>query len=74
MRKPLFDHLREKGIGVNVHYIPVHTQPYYEQLGHKAGDYPVAEDYYARAISIPMYSTLTDEEQDYVIQCIREFF
>lgn len=74
MRKPLFDHLREKGIGVNVHYIPVHTQPYYEQLGHKAGDYPVAEDYYARAISIPMYSTLTDEEQDYVIHCIREFF
>lgn len=73
-RKPLFDYLREKGIGVNVHYIPVHTQPYYEQLGHKVGDYPVAEDYYSRAISIPMYSTLSDEEQDYVIKCIREFF
>ncbi|KJN26935.1 UDP-4-amino-4,6-dideoxy-N-acetyl-beta-L-altrosamine transaminase [Enterobacter sichuanensis] len=73
-RKPLFDYLRDRGIGVNVHYIPVHTQPYYEQLGHKSGDYPVAEDYYSRALSIPMYSTLTDEEQDYVIQCIREFF
>ena len=73
-RKPLFDYLRDKGIGVNVHYIPVHTQPYYEQLGHKSGDYTVAEDYYSRALSIPMYSTLTDEEQDYVIQCIREFF
>jgi UDP-4-amino-4,6-dideoxy-N-acetyl-beta-L-altrosamine transaminase len=73
-RKPLFDYLRDKGIGVNVHYIPVHTQPYYEQLGHKAGDYPAAEDYYSRAISIPMYSTLTNEEQDYVIKCIREFF
>ncbi|MEQ4451536.1 UDP-4-amino-4,6-dideoxy-N-acetyl-beta-L-altrosamine transaminase [Kosakonia sp. YIM B13605] len=73
-RKPLFDYLRNKGIGVNVHYIPVHTQPYYAQLGHKVGDYPIAEDYYSRAISIPMYSTLTDEQQDYVIKCIREFF
>ena len=73
-RKPLFDYLRDKGIGVNVHYIPVHTQPYYEQLGHKAGDYPIAENYYSRAISIPMYSTLSDEEQNYVIKCIREFF
>lgn len=73
-RKPLFDYLRDKGIGVNVHYIPVHTQPYYEKLGYKTGDYPAAEDYYSRAISIPMYSTLTDEEQDYVIKCIREFF
>lgn len=73
-RKPLFDYLRDKGIGVNVHYIPVHTQPYYEQLGHKAGDYPIAENYYSREISIPMYSTLSDEEQNYVIKCIREFF
>ena len=73
-RKALFDYLREKGIGVNVHYIPVHTQPYYQQLGHNVGDYPVAEDYYSRAISIPMYSALTEEEQDYVIESIREFF
>lgn len=73
-RKPLFNYLRDKGIGVNVHYIPVHTQPYYEHMGFKAGDYPVAEDYYSRAISIPMYSALSDEEQDYVIRCIKEFF
>jgi len=73
-RKPLFDYLREKGIGVNVHYIPVHTQPYYQQLGHKVGDYPVSEEYYSRAISIPMYSTLSEEDQDFVIKCIREFF
>ena len=73
-RKPLFDYLRDKGIGVNVHYIPVHTQPYYEQLGYKMGDYPLAEDYYLRAISIPMYSTLSDEEQNYVIKSIREYF
>ncbi|EKD0838871.1 DegT/DnrJ/EryC1/StrS family aminotransferase, partial [Escherichia coli] len=45
LRKSLFDYLRNKNIGVNVHYIPVHTQPYYEKLGHKVGDYPVAEDY-----------------------------
>ncbi|MFH0473986.1 UDP-4-amino-4,6-dideoxy-N-acetyl-beta-L-altrosamine transaminase [Kluyvera ascorbata] len=73
-RKLLFDYLRDKGIGVNVHYIPVHTQPYYEKLGHKVGDYPAAENYYSRALSIPMYSTLSDEEQDYVINCIRNFF
>ncbi|HEX4500177.1 MAG TPA: UDP-4-amino-4,6-dideoxy-N-acetyl-beta-L-altrosamine transaminase [Scandinavium sp.] len=73
-RKPLFDHLRDKGIGVNVHYIPVHTQPHYQQLGHKVGDYPVSEDYYSRAISIPMYSTLSDDEQNFVIKSIREFF
>lgn len=73
-RKGLFDHLRGKNIGVNVHYIPVHTQPYYQALGHKPGDYPHAEAYYARAISIPMYSTLSDDEQDYVVRCIREFF
>lgn len=73
-RKSLFDYLRNKSIGVNVHYIPVHTQPYYEKLGHKVGDYPIAEDYYSRAISIPMYSALTNEAQDYVIQCIQEFF
>lgn len=73
-RKPLFDYLREKGIGVNVHYIPVHTQPYYQQLGHKVGDYPAAEEYYSRAISIPMYSTLSENEQDFVINAIREFF
>lgn len=74
LRKPLFDFLRSKNIGVNVHYIPVHTQPYYKELGHKVGDYPQAESYYSRAISIPMYSTLMKEEQDYVINCLREFF
>lgn len=73
-RTALFVHLRSKGIGVNVHYIPVHMQPYYQELGHKKGDYPLAEDYYARTISIPMFSTLTSEEQQYVIESIKEFF
>ncbi|QMN55294.1 UDP-4-amino-4,6-dideoxy-N-acetyl-beta-L-altrosamine transaminase [Citrobacter freundii] len=72
-RQALFNFLRDKDIGVNVHYIPVHTQPYYQQLGHKVGDYPHSEDYYSRTISLPMHSTLSDEEQDYIIKCIREF-
>lgn len=70
-RKQLFDSLRAKNIGVNVHYIPVHTQPYYQNLGHKQGDYPQAEAYYAGAISLPLYATLSDEQQDYVVECIR---
>lgn len=70
-RKQLFDSLRAKNIGVNVHYIPVHTQPYYQNLGHKKGDYPEAEAYYAGAISLPLYATLSDEQQDYVVECIK---
>ena len=65
-RAKVFRILREKGIGVNVHYIPVHLQPYYRDLGFKLGDYPNAEDYYARAISIPMFPELTTDEQDYI--------
>lgn len=69
-RKRVFDTLRAKSIGVNVHYIPVHTQPYYQALGYKVGDYPKAEKYYSGAISLPMYATLTTEEQDYVIDTL----
>ena len=68
----VFEALRAKGIGVNLHYIPVHTQPYYRGLGFKDGDFPVAEDYYSRAISIPLYSGLTDGDQDRVVAAIRE--
>ncbi len=67
-RKQVFEALRAKGIGVNVHYIPVHTQPYYENLGFKLGDFPVAEAYYDTAISLPMYPDLTDDQ----IQCVYE--
>jgi len=73
-RKPLFDYLRSKSIGVNVHYIPVHTQPDYQALGHRPGDYPQAEAYYSRTMSIPLFPTLTEEQQDYVIHHIRAFF
>lgn len=65
--REVFDALRAQGIGVNLHYIPVHTQPYYQRMGFKPGDYPEAERYYAEAISLPMYPTMTDEQQDMVV-------
>lgn len=68
--REVFDFLRAQGIGVNLHYIPVHTQPYYQQMGFNAGDFPEAEKYYAEAISLPMYSTLTDEQQNYVVEML----
>lgn len=71
-RKEVFELLREKGIGVNVHYIPVHTQPYYENIGFKQGDFPEAESYYASAISLPMYPDLTQPQIDYIYQSLKE--
>lgn len=71
-RKELYDALRKKGIYAQVHYIPVHTMPYYQSLGHKKGSMPVAEAYYEKCLSIPMYPTLTEEEQDFVIQNVLE--
>ena len=72
-RKEVFDFLRSKGIGVNVHYIPVHTQPYYQQkLGFQKGDFPVAEAYYRQAISLPMYAELSQEQQQQVIRVLAE--
>ena len=68
----VFEALRAKDIMVNLHYIPVHTQPYYQQIGFKQGDYPEAEQYYREAISIPMHPTLTAEDQDYVVSSIKE--
>ncbi|UOQ67931.1 UDP-4-amino-4,6-dideoxy-N-acetyl-beta-L-altrosamine transaminase [Hymenobacter volaticus] len=72
-RKGLYDWLRAKQIFAQVHYIPVHTMPYYQQFGWKPGDFPLAENYYQRCLSIPLFPSLTDEEQDYAIACIREF-
>lgn len=71
-RRELYDALREKGIYAQIHYVPVHTMPYYQELGHKKGSMPVAESYYSKCISLPMYPTLTDEEQDYVIKSVLE--
>lgn len=65
--RALFENLRAGGVGVNLHYIPVYQQPYYERMGFKREDYPEAERYYAEAISLPMYPGLTEEQQDEVI-------
>lgn len=65
--RQVFESLRQQGIGVNLHYIPVHTQPYYERMGFKAGDFPESERYYAEAISLPMYQSLIGTQQDQVI-------
>lgn len=73
-RKGLYDHLKNNGIYCQIHYIPVHLMPYYKQLGWKVGDLPVAEDYYKACISLPMYPTLKEEEQAFVISTIREFY
>ena len=69
-RRQLFDGLRAAGIGVNVHYIPVHTQPFYRRLGFKPGDFPAAEAYYAQALSLPMFPTLTDAQQGEVVTAL----
>ena len=71
-QRQVFESLRELGIGVNLHYIPVHTQPYYERMGFKRGDFVEAEHYYAEAISLPMYQTLTETEQDEVLAALRK--
>ena len=69
--REVFEALREQGIGVNLHYIPVHTQPYYQRMGFKPGQYLEAERYYAEAISLPMYPAMTEEQQDRVITTLR---
>ncbi|MBC6609363.1 UDP-4-amino-4,6-dideoxy-N-acetyl-beta-L-altrosamine transaminase [Hymenobacter sp. BT507] len=72
-RKGLYDYLRERQIFAQVHYIPVHLMPYYRALGWQPHDFPHAEAYYEHCLSLPMFPTLTDEQQQYVIDCVREF-
>jgi UDP-4-amino-4,6-dideoxy-N-acetyl-beta-L-altrosamine transaminase len=67
-RLGLYNHLREHNIYAQIHYIPCHLMPYYRQLGWKEGDMPKAEQYYERCLSLPMYPTLTSEQQDFVIE------
>ena len=71
-RKEIFEALRKNDIGVNVHYIPVHTQPYYENMGFRKGDFPNAENYYESTISIPMFQGLTIEMQDKVVNVLKK--
>ena len=71
-RKEVFARMRTAGIGVNVHYIPVHTQPYYQSLGFKGVHFPVAEQYYEQTISLPLFPGLGDSRQNTVIGALRE--
>ncbi len=70
--RAIFEGLRARGIGVNLHYIPVHTQPYYAAMGFSPGTFPISEGYYARAISIPLYFGLSDVAQDQVVAALRQ--
>lgn len=71
-KKEIFARMRDRGIVLNLHYIPVHTQPYYRKLGFQKGDFPVSEKYYEEAITLPLYYGLTDEQQDEVIEALKE--
>jgi dTDP-4-amino-4,6-dideoxygalactose transaminase len=65
-KREIFSRLREKGLGVQVHYIPAYLQPYYTELGYKRGGCPIAEDFYKREISIPIYPGMKDKD----VQCV----
>ena len=70
-KKQVFNMLRESGVGVNIHYIPVHTHPYYLENGFNVGDFPVAEYFYSQAISLPLFSQLSFDEQDTVVSILK---
>jgi len=71
-RQQIFDELRQNGIGVNVHYIPVHTQPYYQNMGFIKGNFPKSENYYENAISLPIFQGMTFEQQNEVIKVLKD--
>ena len=73
-RLNLYNYLRKQHILAQIHYIPAHLMPYYRQFGWKEGDLPHAENYYKHCISLPMFPTLTNEEQQYVIETIESFY
>jgi dTDP-4-amino-4,6-dideoxygalactose transaminase len=72
-RKSLYDFLRANCVYAQVHYIPVHTMPYYQSLGSKLGDMPHSERYYSRCLSLPMFPALTDSEQERVIDLVSQW-
>ncbi|MDX2171927.1 MAG: UDP-4-amino-4,6-dideoxy-N-acetyl-beta-L-altrosamine transaminase [Bacteroidota bacterium] len=73
-RLGLYNYLKQHQIFAQVHYIPVHTMPYYKSLGFNKGDFPLSESYYDECLSLPIYPTLTNEEQEYVIRIILEYY
>lgn len=70
--RAVFESMREQGVGVNLHYIPVHTQPYYQRMGFKAGDFPRAEQYYREAITLPLFPAMSDDQQAAVVDALRK--
>ncbi|MGE5418066.1 MAG: UDP-4-amino-4,6-dideoxy-N-acetyl-beta-L-altrosamine transaminase [Acidobacteriota bacterium] len=74
LRSRFFTHLRENGIGVQVHYVPIHLHPYYRnKYGYQPGDFPITESFYAREVSLPMFPGLTDSDIEYVVKIVKEF-
>lgn len=73
-RKELYDYLRKNNIYTQVHYIPIHTFPYYRSFGWREGDFTVAEAYYEKCLSLPMYPSLKEEDLEYVIEKIKSFY
>lgn len=71
-KKQIFAEMKAKGVCLNLHYIPVHTQPYYQNLGFKYGNFPVSEKYYKEAFTLPLYYSLTDEQQEYIVSTLKE--
>lgn len=71
-RREAFETMRALGIGVNVHYIPVHLQPYYRELGFRPGMFPESEKYYTETLSLPLYATLSEEQQDQVVAALHQ--
>ena len=71
-RREVYNRLLAKGIGVNVHYVPVYLFPYYRRLGYEPGLCPIAEDAYERLITLPLHPQLTDEQVGYVIDAVKE--
>ncbi len=69
--RQVFEDMRDQGIGVNLHYIPVHTQPYYRELGFQLGDCPEAEKYYQEALTLPLFPGMTEEDQDRVVGALK---
>ena len=70
--REIFESLRNQKISVNLHYIPIHTQPYYQNMGFKSGDFPEAELYYFEAISLPIYPTMTEVQQDEIVNALQK--
>ena len=73
-KQQVFEEMKEQGIGLNLHYIPVHRQPYYEKLGFRQGDFPQSEKYYEEAFTLPLYYDLTNDEQDQIVEALKNIF